>query len=117
MKNKTFLDSFRCAFRGIRAGFKSEKNFTIYLAHILITLPINYVICENLSEWLIYMVCAAGVFSAECFNTIAERICDYLTKEYDDRIKSIKDIGSAGVLYWGFAFYLFEIIMLIRYFY
>ena len=113
MKNKTFLDSLKCAMNGIIAGINNEKNFKIYLLHILITFPINILFGLSFIEHVIYFVILAGVFSAECFNTVAERISDILIKEKDDRIKYIKDIAAGGVLYWGIAFYSFELIQII----
>lgn len=113
MKNNTFLKSIICAWKGIVTGFKQEKNFSIYVLHVLLTLPINLLLQFSLIELLIYMVTFLGAFSAECFNTAIEKICDMITKEYNENIKIIKDIASAGVLYWGFAFYITEIVLVV----
>ena len=115
MKNKTFFDSLRCAAIGIYSGFKSEKNFKIYLVHILVTLPINIFIGLSFIEHAIYFVILAGVFSSECFNTVIEKICDIITTEYDGKIKFIKDVAAGGVLYWGIAFYSFEFIQVVKF--
>lgn len=116
MKNHTFWESLKCAAIGIISGIKEEKNFKIYLIHILITFPINILFGLSFIEHIIYFVILAGVFSAECFNTVAERICDILITEKDDKIKYIKDIAAGGVLYWGIAFYSFEVIQTIKFF-
>ena len=108
MKNKNFLSSIKCALRGFKAAYKSEKNFKIYLLHIVVTLPINIVLRFSLIEMIIYAVILVGVFSAECFNTVAEKICDFLTTEKNEKIKVIKDIAAAGVMFWGFSFYIYE---------
>ena len=112
VKNKTFLSSVRCAFNGLFTALESEKNYKIYLCNILLTLPLNIMLGFSWVEFIIYGVCIVGVFSAECFNTAIEKICDFLTQEKDDRIKVIKDIAAAGVLCWGGAFYVSEAIMI-----
>lgn len=111
MKNKTFLSSVRCAFNGLFTALESEKNYKIYLCNVLLTLPLNIFLGFSYIEFIIYGITFVGVFSAECFNTVAEKICDYLTEEKDEKIRVIKDIAAAGVLCWGGAFYLAEIIM------
>ena len=115
MKNKTFIDSVKCAINGFRHALKTEKNFKIYILHVLVTFPINMFIGVSLFQHLIYWVTVCGVFSAECFNTAAEKICDAFTLEYNENVKIIKDVAAGGVLCWGFAFYLTEIIFIISY--
>lgn len=113
MKNKTFFHTLCCAYKGLLTAFKIEKNYKIYLYHVLCTLPINIILHFSFVEFFIYGLCIIGVFSAECFNTAIENICDFLTKEYNEQIKIIKDIAAAGVLCWGIAFYLTEAILII----
>lgn len=57
-----------------------------------VTLPINLLLGFTAQEHLIWGVCVAGVFSSECVNTALERICDFMTAQYDERIKAAKDI-------------------------
>ena len=112
MKNKTMLQSFICAAKGLLLAFRTEKNFRFYCLHILVTLPVNIILHFSAAEHLIYTACVAGVFSAECVNTAVERICDRLTDAYDEKIKAIKDISAGAVLCWGIAFYIAEAVML-----
>lgn len=111
MKNKSFLSSVRCAFNGLFSALEQEKNFKIYIVHVLLTLPLNILLGFSYIEFIIYGITVVGVFSAECVNSAIEKICDFLTQEYDERIKMIKDVAAGAVLWWGFAFYLSEIIM------
>ncbi len=112
MKNKTMFQSVLCAVKGLLLALRTEKNFGFYFLHILITLPINLLLHFSGTEHLIYAVCVAGVFSAECVNTALERLCDYIADHCDEKIKAIKDIAAGAVLCWGIAFYLAELIML-----
>lgn len=112
MKNKTIFQSILCAVRGLLLALRTEKNFGFYFLNILITLPINLLLGFSGTEHLIYAICAAGVFSAECVNTALERLCDYLAEHCDEKIRAIKDIAAGSVLCWGIAFYIAEVVML-----
>jgi diacylglycerol kinase len=111
-KNKTFIESIKCAFDGLFFAFKSEKNFKVYLINILISLPINIFLHFSLKEFILYGMCIMGVFSSECLNTAIEKLCDFLTEEDNKKIKVVKDIAAAGVMCWGAAFYATEIILI-----
>lgn len=113
MKNNTFLKSVKCAFLGLVAGIKKERNFTIYFINVAITLILNIIFGFSYIQFLIWGLTIAGVFSAECINTAIEAICNYLTENKDEKIKFIKDIAAGAVLCWGILFYAAEIIMLL----
>lgn len=112
MKNKTFFHSVKCATKGLLTAIKEEKNYWIYFLHVAITLPVNILLNFTMTEFLIYGITIACVFGAECFNTAIERICNFLTEEYNEKIGVIKDLGSAGVLCCGLAFYITEIVLI-----
>ena len=114
IKNKTFLDSLKCAFKGLVNGFKREKNFKIYLLNVLITVPINFIVGFSLLQHIIYFIIVGGVFASEYINTAIEIICDSFTTEYNTNIKNIKDIAAAAVLCWGLLFYTIEIGLVIH---
>lgn len=111
MKNRNIWCSIACAAKGLALALRTEKNYRFYLLNILLTLPVNIFLGFSATEHLIYAVCAAGVFSAECVNTALERLCDYLTDRADERIRIVKDVAAGGVLCWGIAFYAAEILM------
>ena len=112
MKNKNFLHGVKCASSGLFFAIRTEKNFLVYLVHILVTVPINIILGFSVIQHLIWGVTVLGVFSSECTNTAIERVCNFLTEEYDERIKVIKDIAAGAVCCWGIAFYAAEIIMI-----
>lgn len=112
MKNKTFIDSVRCAFSGLAAALKTEKNFYLYGWIALTAFVLNWIFNIDTYWWLGYIVTVSGVISAELINTSIERLADILTNERKDEIKAVKDIAAAGVLFWGFGFFTVEIIAL-----
>lgn len=113
MKNKTFLDSIKCAFNGLFYGLKTEKNFKYYTIIATIFLILNILIKATLMEFMFYGICIFGVFSAEFFNTSIEHLSNAFTKEIKQEIKITKDIAATGVLIWGLAFFIVEIFIII----
>lgn len=112
MKNKTFIDSLRCAFVGLGKAFKSEKNFIIYAVIAITGLVLNIIFKVEMCWWIGYIVTVCGVFAAELINTAIEKLADAFTSDITDQIKAVKDIAAAAVLFWGFGFFAVEIIAL-----
>lgn len=112
MKNKTFIDSIRCAFVGLKKALRSEKNFLIYTFIATTALVLNIVFKIETYWFVGYIVTVCGVFASELMNTAIERLADFFTSEIRDEIKAVKDIAAAAVLFWGFGFFAVEIIAL-----
>ncbi len=112
MKNKTLWQSIRCAIQGLKRGYASEKNFKIYMRIVVATMLINVIVGFSAKDYIAYIICVFGVFSSECVNTSIECVCDFLTEEYEEKIRDAKDIGAAAVLLWGIAFWVVEFIMI-----
>lgn len=112
MKNKTFIDSLKCAFVGLIKAFRSEKNFIIYMFIAVTALVLN-IFFEVEMHWFVgYIVTVCGVFASELINTAIEKLADLFTSEIRDEIKAVKDIAASSVLFWGFGFFAVEIIAL-----
>lgn len=114
MKNKTFIDSLKCAFRGLYIAHKYEKNFKIYYLIALTFLVINFKFKVDAIYWVGYILSSFAVFAAELVNTAIERLCDAITKEYNDLIREAKDIAASAVLFFGFCFFIIEIIAIYK---
>ncbi len=113
MKNKTFLQSIKCAIIGLKAGYKSEKNFKYYTAIALFFFVLNILLKSNVTEFCLYFITSACVFSAEYSNTAIEHMCDLITSEYHDKIKTVKDVAAAAVLVFGISFFAVQAAVLI----
>ena len=50
------------------------------------------------TQWAVLMLTTSSVLIAEIINTAFERICDTITKEYNENIKYVKDISAGAVL-------------------
>ncbi len=93
--NKTFT----AAFNGIVYFFKTERNGKIQAAvAVCILLAATYLRISS-SEWIIVLLCIAGVIGLEMINTALEHLCNHVHKDYHPSIKIIKDIAAAAVLF------------------
>ena len=111
MKNKKFLKSIYCAIKGLIFAIKTEKNYKYYLViDILFFILDLFVLKADKSIWLGYIITSAGVYAFECINTSIEHIADFISKEIHPEIKVIKDMAAAGVLCFGIAFFLVQIV-------
>lgn len=95
---KARLRSFRYAFDGINTFFATQHNAII---HLLATLTVyGAAIFFKISklEMVAITIAAGFVWAAELFNTAIEKLADMASKEFDERIKFIKDVSAAAVL-------------------
>ena len=113
MKNKNFLQSVKCALKGMKSGFLSERNFKIYLCIAAFFLILNILLSANIYDYVILVILSCAVFSAEYLNTAIERMCDRFCDEKDKDIGFVKDVSAAAVLVNGIAFFTGEGIILI----
>ena len=113
-KNKTFLESVRCAIAGTAFGFRTEKNFLIYFGISTFFFIINCLCHISLTEHILLIISVGAAFSAEMLNTAIEHLCDLYTQEEHPEIRRIKDLGAAGVLMAGNAFFIMEGIFICR---
>lgn len=113
MKNKSFFASVKCAFNGVVAGFKSERNFKIYIIMVLIFLILNIILSSTMYDYIILLATACCSFSAEYINTSIERLVDVSGDEITEDFKFIKDVAAGAVLVSGVAFFGSQAIILI----
>ncbi len=113
MKNKNFLQSLICAFHGLKKGFRSERNFKIYIAISLTFLIFNILLSVGVYDYLIWFVLSCFTFATEYINTAIERVCDHMCSENHEDIAFIKDVAAAAVLVSGFAFFIGEGLVII----
>ena len=103
MKQKTFsmqsrLNSFGFAFRGIFKFFQQEHNAWIHLvATVAVFIAAIYYPVSG-SELIALIIVSGFVWVAEIFNTVIEKIMDFISPEYHESVKCIKDLAAGGVM-------------------
>ena len=99
LKNKSIIDSFRNAFKGLFYSFTIARNLIIDLG-FLITVVLGGIFFNiSYTEWLVCLVFIALVISLEMVNTAIEETVDLITKEYNELAKHAKDVSAGAVLF------------------
>lgn len=91
------MKKFKDAFNGLKLALK-EKSVIIQVILGICAIIGGFIIRLDIYEWLAFMICIGLVISLEIANSVIEKLCDLYSKEYDERIKKIKDMSSAFVL-------------------
>lgn len=113
MKNKNIFQSMRCAYQGMQAAWKEERNFREYTEIYAVFFLLNLLLGASVTEFLIGFGLVCGVFSAEYLNTALERLLDTKFPEISADNKFIKDTAAAGVFIISIAFFLSQAIILL----
>lgn len=97
-KNRTYLDSFKFAFKGIQTAFQEERNMRVHVLTGTVVLIIAAFLPMTSREWLWLVLVSYLVFVMELINTVVENMVDLVTKEYHPIAKKVKDMAAAVVL-------------------
>jgi len=92
------FSSFIHAFSGIGYALKSERNFRFHFIAFVLVLGLGFYFKIGPGEWIALSIAIGLVFITELLNSALELLCDHVTPEKHETIKSIKDISAAAVL-------------------
>jgi diacylglycerol kinase (ATP) len=92
------VESFRCAFRGVRTMLVSQHNARIHLLATVLAAGLGLLLGISLLEWCAIVVAIVVVWTAEALNTSFEFLCDAASPEFHPLIQKGKDIAAAAVL-------------------
>lgn len=100
---KSLGNSFKYAFQGIWASFKSERNMKIHVFMMIFVILCGFLLNINLGEWITCLILFALVIGAELFNTAIEAVVDMISLEKSPQAKLAKDISAGAVLVFAMA--------------
>jgi diacylglycerol kinase len=92
------VNSFKYAFRGLKILISEEHNSRIHLSIALLVILAGILFRISVFEWVAIIIAIGFVITLEIINSVVERISNYISPEYNDKIKGIKDLSAAGVL-------------------
>ena len=92
------LHTFRDAFRGVASVAKTEFNFRIHLAGMLVVIGFGWLLNVSAMESIAMTLCVGLVLFAEVFNTALEYLADTVHPEADPGIGKAKDASAGAVL-------------------
>lgn len=95
---KARLRSFGYAFAGLKAFFSAQHNAMIHLLLTIAAFMAAIFFNVSKTEAIAITLAAGFVWAAELFNTAIEKLSDIVSKDFDPRIKFIKDVSAAAVL-------------------
>ncbi len=98
MKRKSFLQSCRVAFSGLKSAFLSEPNIKLHLIAAALVLVTGATLQIERADWLWLTIAISMVFIAEYLNTAIERLTDLVSPKFDSRAGDVKDIAAGAVL-------------------
>jgi undecaprenol kinase/diacylglycerol kinase (ATP) len=85
------------ALNGLKTLFKEEHNSRIHVAITLIVVIAGFLLHITSTEWLVICILIGMVFSLEIMNSAIENLCDYVSPQWDEAVKKIKDLAAAAV--------------------
>ncbi|MBF8963267.1 diacylglycerol kinase family protein [Pontibacter sp. FD36] len=91
-------NSFRFAFNGMTAVFRSEPNMHLHVLASIIVLVMAYRFEVTRVEWCLLILCIGLVWMAEIFNTSIETLTDLVSPEKNIWAGKTKDLAAGGVL-------------------
>lgn len=98
LKMKKIIISVRCAFKGIRYAFTTERNIRVHLLVFILVLIAGIAFGISKIEFLLIFAISAVNFSLELVNTAIERLADKVSPVYDEQIGVVKDVMAGAVL-------------------
>jgi diacylglycerol kinase (ATP) len=90
--------SFRFAFNGIYQFFQQEPNARLHLIATVLLLVIAWYFQVSNAEKIALVIVTGGVWVAEAFNTVIEKIMDLISPERRPEVAFIKDLSAGAVL-------------------
>ena len=108
MDNKGFtfrkrLTSFKYAFNGIRLLLRNESNAMLQCIIGVCTIAVGFILNISAMEWVAVVIACGCVFATEALNAAIERLADVVSPEYNEAIKTVKDISAGAVLFMSIA--------------
>ncbi|MCM3637375.1 diacylglycerol kinase family protein [Sporosarcina luteola] len=97
-----FFKSFYYAFKGIRHGFQTERNFRFHVLAIAVVTTAGVLTGLTATEWCIIFIMFGWVTALELINTAIERTIDLVTEEIHPLAGQAKDLASGAVLIFAF---------------
>ena len=91
------LNSIRYAIDGIIHFFAEEPNAWVHLFFTILVIFMSAIFKLTEIEKFSVIIVTGMVWVSEFFNTAVERIMDDFSKQYDPRIKIIKDLSASAV--------------------
>lgn len=93
-----FLESVRCALRGVASSAAKGRNARIQWVSVVIALVGGWVLRLSSGEWLAVIICIGLVLMTETLNSSLEELADEVSTERRLGLGRAKDMAAGAVL-------------------
>lgn len=97
-RKQPLFHSFHCAFSGIVACIRQERNMKIHLSAVAAVITAGLIFRISRGEWVTCLICFALVMGSELINTAIEATVDLACPREDPKAKLAKDAAAGAVL-------------------
>lgn len=91
------LKSFIYAFNGLKILFRTEHNAWIHSISALVAIIMGVAFRLSIFEWCFIVIAIGIVFTAEIMNTSIEYLTDFVSPQWNEKAKKVKDLAAAAV--------------------
>ncbi|HPC13092.1 MAG TPA: diacylglycerol kinase family protein [Bacteroidales bacterium] len=110
------LKSFEYAGRGLLEMIRSQMNARIELFILTVVMIAGFVFKIRVNEWITIILVSGLVLAAEAFNSAIENLANAISlRQFDSKIKKIKDLAASGVLISAVCAFVIGLIIFIPY--
>ncbi len=92
------IKSFGYAFNGLKVLVIEEHNSRVHIFASISVIILGTYFKIDSTEWLFIVASIGAVISMEAINSAVEGIADFISPDYHELIKKIKDLAAASVL-------------------
>jgi len=92
------LRSISFAIDGLGRMLRNEHNAWIHLTATIVIVAVSVVLEIRYADWRWIIISVLWVWFAEAINTAFEHLCDFISPEKNESIRSAKDIAAGAVL-------------------
>jgi len=85
------------ALNGLKVLLKEEHNSRIHVGITAVVVAAGFLFGISATEWMVICILIALVFGLEIMNSAIENLCDYISPQWHEAIKKIKDLAAAAV--------------------
>jgi len=115
-KNGKIIWGFKKAFDGFRETIIKEKSFNVMVIIAVVVIFFLFYFPTSRTEKAVIFATIFLVLALELINSTVERIMDFVAPEKDERVRIIKDLMAAIVLFTCFGAVVIGFIVFYPYF-
>lgn len=98
VRNRKLSDGFKAAWEGFRETLIFERVFRVMLIIALIVVGAMLYFPTSRLEKVVLLAAVFAVLVLELLNSVVERVMDFLSPEYNEQARLVKDLMAAIVL-------------------